>query len=160
MTEFPRPLAAALLCALLAVSCGQTETVEQQVIGAIRQMEEKIEAGERRAFMAHIGEGFTAQNGRMNRDQVRALVVFQLQRYEKLQGQLFPISVTETGPDTASAQFRALVTGGPGWIPERGQVYDFATDWLLDDGDWLLIRADWEPVPLDEVLDKLPSPDG
>ncbi|MEE4218446.1 MAG: nuclear transport factor 2 family protein [Xanthomonadales bacterium] len=121
-------------------------------------MEAKIEGGERRAFMEHIGAGFTAQDGRMNRDQVRALVVFQLNRYERLQGQLFPISVLETGPETAEAKFRALVTGGPNWIPDSGQVYDFETTWRLEDGDWLLVSANWDPVPLDEVLDKLPLP--
>ena len=153
----PRPLATAAL-ALLLSACGQPPTVEQQVIAVIRQMEQEIESGERRAFMAHVAEDFSAQSGRMNRDQVRALVVFQLRRYERLQGQLFPIRVRETGPDSADADFRALVTGGPGWIPESGQVYDFSTSWRNEGGDWLLLRADWKPVPLDEVLENLPAP--
>jgi hypothetical protein len=144
----------------LAASCSQPLTVEQRVIHAIREMEAKIEGGERRAFMEHIAEDFTAQDGRMNRDQVRALVVFQLNRYERLQGQLFPIAVSETGPGTASANFRALVTGGPGWIPDSGQVYDFETAWRLEGDDWLLTSANWKPVPLDQVLDELPLPDG
>ena len=144
--------------AVLLVACSQPLTVEQQVIATIRQMEEKIEAGERRAFMDHIADDFSGQGGRMNRDQVRALVVFQLRRFERLQAQLFPITVTETGPGSAKAEFRALVTGGPGWIPERGQVYDFTTTWRRSDDQWLLLLADWEPVPLDEVLDNLPAP--
>ena len=167
-----RQLLAAL--AVLLAACSQPLTVEQQVIATIRQMEERIEAGERRAFMEYIAvppiqltlerameyiaEDFSGRNGRMNRDQARALVVFQLRRYERLQAQLFPIRVSETGPDSATAEFRALVTGGPGWIPERGQVYDFSTAWVRRDGDWLLLGAEWEPVPLDEVLESLPAP--
>lgn len=147
-----------LAIGLSLTACDKPLTVEQKVIHTIREMEAKIEDGERRAFMKHIGEGFTAQDGRMNRDQVRALVVFQLNRYERLQGQLFPISVLETGPETAEANFRALVTGGPNWIPDSGQVYDFETEWRLEDGDWLLVAANWDPVPLDEVLDKIPLP--
>ena len=143
----------------LAASCSQPLTVEQRVIHAIREMEAKIESGERRSFMEHIAEDFSAQDGRMNRDQVRALVVFQLNRYERLQGQLFPIAVTETGPETASASFRALVTGGPNWIPDSGQVFDFETHWRLEGDDWLLASANWKPVPLDEVLDELPLPE-
>jgi hypothetical protein len=143
---------------VLLVACSPPLTVEQQVIAVIRQMEEQIEAGERRDFMTHIAEDFAGQDGRMNRDQVRALVVFQLRRFERLQAQLFPIAVTETGPDHATAKFRALVTGGPGWIPERGQVYDFTTAWRREDDAWLLVGADWAPVPLDEVLDNLPAP--
>jgi hypothetical protein len=151
-----RALLAGLVVVLVA--CSQPLTVEQRVIAVIRQMEEKIEAGERRDFMTHIAEDFSGRDGRMNRDQVRALVVFQLRRFERLQAQLFPITVTETGPDRATAEFRALVTGGPGWIPERGQVYDFSTSWRLIDDEWLLDGADWEPVPLDEVLENLPAP--
>jgi hypothetical protein len=152
----PRALLPGL--AVLLVACSQPLTVEQQVITVIRQMEEKIEAGERRAFMAHIADDFSGQGGRMNRDQARALVVFQLRRFERLQAQLFPINVTETAPGQATAEFRALVTGGPGWIPERGQVYDFTTAWRERDDEWQLVGADWEPVPLDEVLEHLPAP--
>ena len=144
----------AILFALLALNgCSQPLTVEQQVINTIREMESRIESGERRAFMAYIAEDFSGRDGGMNREAVRALVVFQLNRYERLQARLFPITVVETGPDTAEAGFRALVTGGPQWIPEAGQVYDFETRWRLDGDDWLLTAADWDPVPLDEVLD-------
>ena len=149
---------AAILVLLLLSGCGERLTVEQQVIQTIRSMEDRIESGERRAFMTHVAEDFSAQDGRMNREQVRALVVFQLNRYERLQARLFPISVTETGAGTAEAQFRALVTGGPNWIPDSGQVYDFETGWRLEDGEWLLVSANWEPVPLDEVIENLPLP--
>lgn len=145
-----------LLLILAAASglagCGEELTVEQQVIATIRDMEASIEAGERRAFMAHVSDDFTGQRGSLNRDQLRALLIMQLNRYQRLQGQLFPIRVEETGDGSASANFRALVTGGPHWIPENGQVFEFDTRWQRVDGDWLLRSADWKPVPLDEVL--------
>lgn len=143
---------AVLLALLLASGCGQELTVEQQIIAVIREMEARVEAGERRPFMAHIHAEFTAQRGAMNREQVRALMVTQLNRYQRLQAQLFPVSVERTGADEATARFRALVTGGPNWIPESGQVYAFETRWLRVDGAWLLLAADWDPVPLEEVL--------
>jgi len=150
-----------LACALALTGCGRSLTVEQQVINTIREMETRLEAGQRIAFMAHLADEFRAQDGGMTREEVRALVIFQLQRYEQLQGRLFPIRVTETGAGTAEARFRALVTGGAGWIPDSGQVYDFDTWWRLEGGDWLLTAANWKPVPLDEVLDELalPEPD-
>jgi len=144
------PVTLALLGAL--ASCGKQLTVEQQIIATIREMEARIEAGERRPFMEHISEDFSGQGGSMNREQVRALMIMQLNRYQRLQGQLLPIQVEDTGEDTASANFRALVTGGPNWIPESGQVFEFDTRWRKVDGDWLLTAADWDPVPLDEVL--------
>jgi hypothetical protein len=146
-----------LLCTALAAlgllpSCKQPMTVEQQVIAAILEVEEKIEAGERRAFMEHISEDFRGQNGAMNHDQLRAYVLLQLNRYKRLQGQLFPIHVEDRGDGQATAWFRALVTGGPGWLPESGQVFEFETHWRMEDGEWLLVVANWDPVPLDEVL--------
>jgi len=141
-----------LMTLVTLFACSQPLTVEQQVISTIRKMEEKIEAGERRRFLAHIAADFTGQNGAMNREQVRALVVLQLNRHKRLQAQLFPIHVQETGESSATARFRALVTGGPSWIPESGQVYDFETSWRLEDGEWLLQAANWSPVVLDEAL--------
>jgi len=133
-------------------ACGKPLTVEQQIIATIREMEARIEAGERRPFMQHIAEDFSGQGGSLDRDQLRALMIMQLNRYQRLQGQLFPIRVEDTGDGTASAHFRALVTGGPNWIPESGQVFEFDTRWRKDDGEWLLTAADWDPVPLEEVL--------
>lgn len=142
-----------MILALAGLSgCGENLTVEQQVIVTIREMESKIEAGERRAFMQHIADDFQAQGGSMNREQLRAFVVFQLNRHQRLQAQLFPIKVSETGEATAQATFRALVTGGPNWIPDSGQVFDFTTGWRLVDDEWLLTSARWDPVPLEDAL--------
>jgi hypothetical protein len=142
----------ALFIVIVLAACGQPPTVEQQIIATIEEMDARIEAGERRAFMQNVAEDFNGQDGSMNRDQVRALVVFQLNRYKQLQARLFPIRVEDNGDDTARAEFRALVTGGPNWIPESGQVYAFETTWRNEGGDWLLTSANWDPVPLEEVL--------
>lgn len=115
-------------------------------------METTIEAGESRRFMQHVAAAFEGQQGAMTRQQVHALVLFQLKRYQRLRAQLLPISVTPEGEGVARARFRALVTGGPEWIPENGQLYEFDTRWVRDNGEWLLQSAAWRPVPLDEVL--------
>jgi hypothetical protein len=144
-------------CAALAVlgalaSCKRPMTVDQQIIATILEMEAHIEAGERRAFMDYVAEDFSGQNGAMDRDRLRGYVILQLNRYRRLQGQLFPIDVEDQGDGRAAAWFRALVTGGAGWIPESGQMFEFETHWRLEDGEWLLYSANWNPVPLDEVL--------
>lgn len=133
-------------------SCSKPLTTEQRIIADIRQMEAEIEDGERAAFLDHFTEDFEGQGGVVNHDRVKAMVIFQLNRYENLQAQLFPFRVTQTGEFTAQAAFRALVTGGDGLIPKNGQVFDFVTQWRLVDNDWLLYAADWTPVALDEVL--------
>ena len=140
------PVVLMLLAGLGA--CGEQLTVEQQIIATIREMEARIEAGERRPFMAHISADFSGQHGSLNREQLRALMIMQLNRYQRLQGQLFPIQVIELGEGEATARFRALVTGGPNWIPENGQLFEFETHWRRVDGDWLLHAANWEPDTL------------
>jgi hypothetical protein len=140
-----------LLVGLLA-ACAKPLTVEQRIIATIRDMEATIESGERRAFMAHIADDFTGQREAMTRDQVQAMVLFQLNRHKRLQAQLFPIHVTETGPGAASATFKALITGGPNWIPENGKVVDFDTRWTRIDDEWMLQSASWTPVSLDAAL--------
>jgi hypothetical protein len=143
-----------LVAVLLAqfAACSQPLTVEQQIIAGIREMEARVEDGQSLAFMQHVDKQFVGQNGALNHDQVRALLILQLKRYQRLQAQLFPIDVTPAGEDAATATFRALVTGGPNWIPESGQVYEFHTSWRKVDGDWLLLAADWTPVNLEEVF--------
>jgi hypothetical protein len=133
---------------LMLVACDKPMTVEQRVIANIRDMEATIEAGERRAFMQYIADDFSGQQEAMTREQVQAVVLFQLNRHERLQVQLFPIRVKESGIDTATASFKALVTGGPNWIPDNGQIFEFDTLWRLVDDEWLLHSASWKPALL------------
>ena len=146
-----RVILAALLIAAFS-ACSPPLTVSQQVIAAIREMETRIEKGERRQFIRHVSEDFSGQNGQLNRQELQRLVIYQLNRHQRLHAQLFPISVNETDAETASAKFRALITGGPGRIPDQGQLYDFETLWRYESGEWKLTSANWKPVPLEKIL--------
>ena len=149
---FQHVLTLALAAAVLG-ACGPEDTVEQKIIREIRSMESALEAGERRNFLNHVSDDFRGQSGSMTRDELRAYVVFQLGRNKNLEARLFPITVSERGEREATAVFRALVTGGPNWIPERGQLYKIDTWWRLEGDEWKLISADWEPIPMGELID-------
>ena len=71
-------------------------------------------------------------------------MIFQMNENRRLHANFFPIRVRQTADNGASAEFRVLVTGGGGLIPDRGQLFDVQTEWILDGGDWLLLKADWE----------------
>ena len=139
---------AACLILLFASGCDAPLTVEQRIIAEIRDMEASIEARERGRFMAHVAEDFLGQGGAMNRQQLRAYMVLQLRRFDDIEARLMPITVTEISDQEARADFRALLTGGAGWLPESGQLYRITTHWRLKNGDWLLIAARWEPTSL------------
>ena len=126
-------------------ACSPPLTVSQQVIAAIREMETQIENGERRPFISHVAEDFSGQNGQLNRQELQRLVIYQLNRHQRLHAQLFPINVTKTSEEEASATFRALITGGPGWIPDQGQLYDFETTWRDEGGEWELTAPTGKP---------------
>ena len=140
-----------VIAVLLLAACGDDLTVEQQVIATLRNMEHAAEEGQHLEFMAYVAESFGAQQGSMDRREFHRFMIFQINQNRRLQAQFFPIFVTETGEDTASAHFRILVTGGAGLLPESGQLFEVETSWLRDGGDWDLTEADWEPVYLPDL---------
>ncbi len=137
---------------LMLAACSPELTVQQRLIANIRTMETHIEAGERRPFMNFVTEDFQAQGGQMGREQLNAFVLLQLRQHQALHAQLFPIQVIQLTATTAQARFRALVTGGPGWLPDSGQLFQITTGWRLEDEQWLMNSASWEPVYLEDVL--------
>jgi len=140
-----------VLIGLLLAACSENLTVEQQIIATLRNMEVAAESGEHFDFMTYVADDFQGQLGSMDRSGFHRFMIFQLNQHRRLQAQFFPIHVTETGENLATANFSLLVTGGGGLLPESGQVFEVVTDWFKDDGDWLLTRADWEPAELPDI---------
>jgi hypothetical protein len=136
------------LLALLLVACGEDLSVEQQIIATLRNMESAAEQGEHFEFMGYLAESFSGQNGLMDRREFHRFMIFQINRNRRLHAQFFPIYVQEAGIEKATAQFKILVTGGAGLLPDRGQLFAVKTQWQHTDGDWLLSVADWEAVQL------------
>ncbi|MGA9572706.1 MAG: hypothetical protein WBS20_02030, partial [Lysobacterales bacterium] len=102
-------------------------------------------------FMTYIADSFSGQLGSMDRREFHRFMIFQINQNRRLQAQFFPIFVSETGDDTASAYFKLLVTGGAGLLPESGQLFEVETQWVRDGGDWLLTGADWQAVRLPDL---------
>lgn len=140
-----------IFAVLFLTACDDELTVEQQVIATIRNMEYAAEEGQHLEFMTYIAESFGAQQGSMDRREFHRFMIFQINQNRRLQAQIFPIYVTETGEETASAQFRILVTGGAGLLPESGRLFNVETNWLRDGGDWQLNQANWEPLSLPDL---------
>ena len=130
----------------LLVACGEELTVEQQIIRTINTMEALAEAGERGDFMDLVAGEFDGQLGRMTKEEFNRFMVMQWNENSKLHAQLGAITVRELGPGLATAEFPGLITGGRGLLPERGQLFEFTTRWILQDDQWLLVSASWDPV--------------
>lgn len=141
---------AAVVIVLLLPACGKELSVEQHIIANLRAMEEAAEQGEHFDFMAYVAESFAGQYASMDRRAFHRFMIFQINQNRRLHAQFFPIRVQEQAQDLASAQFKLLVTGGAGLLPESGQLFDVKTRWQLEDGDWMLTEADWQAAQLPE----------
>ena len=146
-----RLLLGAALAALMLNACGEKLTVGQQIIATLRNMEVAAEQGQHLEFMTYVADSFGGQKGSMDRRAFHRFMLFQINQNRRLQAQFFPIYVTETGEDTASAHFRLLVTGGAGLLPDSGQLFEVETQWQRDGSDWLLNEADWQAVQLPDM---------
>lgn len=143
-----------VLTGLLLAACSEKLSVEQQIIATLRSMEVAAESGEHFEFMGYVADTFKGQQQSMDKREFHRFMIFQINQHRRLQARFFPIYVTETGVDTASAHFNILVTGGGNLLPESGQVFAVETGWIRDSGDWKLNFADWEPIELPD----LPAP--
>lgn len=135
-----------ILLQLSLAACSEETTLEQQIIATLQIMEAHIEKGERRAFMNLVATDFRGQGGEFNHDQLNAMLLYQLRRYQNVHAQLLPVSVQAAGVDEAQASFQVLLTGGSGLLPESGQLYEVTTLWRFEDGQWLLQSAGWQPA--------------
>lgn len=143
-----RFVSGAILAVVLLLGCGERLTVEQQIIATLRNMEYAAEEGQHLNFMGYVADTFKGQQGSMDRREFHRFMIFQINQNRRLQAQFFPIYVTETSEETASAHFKLLVTGGAGILPERGQLFEVETHWLREGSEWELITANWEAVQM------------
>lgn len=139
-----RMLASFLVLVLMA--CSSEFSLEQQITAKLRNMETHIEAGERRDFMAYVAKDFHGQGGEFNHDQLNGLLLYQLRRHKRVHVQMLPVRVLPAGVDEAEASFQVLLTGGEGWLPDSGQLYQVESLWRQRGGDWMLQSAHWKPV--------------
>ena len=140
-----KSLTLALIVCLLP-ACGEKMTVAQRVIATLHSMEDAAENGRHFDFMAYVADDFSGQQGSMDRRDFHRFMIFQINQNQRLQANFLPIYVTSTNDQHAKAHFRILVTGGAGLLPERGELFEVDSSWILDGDDWLLQSADWESV--------------
>ena len=134
-----------IVCMLVLTGCSRSSD-EDRIRGAIRAMQESIEAAKPADFMRLVAEDFTADSGAVDR---RAL--HNLLRLQVLGNAHIDIRLVSTGVELmdsrATVTVVAVFTGGNGrWLPERGSSWRIVSGWRKRDGDWQCITAEWEPL--------------
>ncbi len=133
-----------LLLLVLSVCAGcSREAPEEALRATIAEMQAAAEKQDTDALFEPIAEDFAGSEG-MDRKDFRRYVTLMSMRHKAVGVNLGPMEVKLFG-DRATVKFTAAVTGGPGLLPDQGQVYDVDTGWRLEGGDWKLISAKWKP---------------
>lgn len=132
-----------LLLGLILLGCAEEDSPEQRLAQTIEAMQLAVENRERGTFMDYVAEDFVGQRGRYDYRGLDGMIRLHLIRNKSVSASIVSSDLSVTG-DRADANIKVLLTGGAGWLPERGQLYDVTTGWREIDGQWTLIQAHWE----------------
>jgi len=137
-----KTVAFALLLLLLG-ACRHTPD-EQRIRDAIAAMQQAVEAGKPRDFVAYVTSDFSGSDGTVDREGLMNILRMEVLRNEHAGVMLGPIDVQMQG-DRATVRVTATLTGGAGGLlPERASVYAITSGWRREGRDWRCYNARWE----------------
>ena len=134
------------LAGCLLVACSDPLSDEAQIRQRLDSMVDGLAERNARAVMAPLADDFSAATWNLDPRGVRLLLEREMRAHERLRARVHDFSVDLHGQDRATAEFRVILTGGSGLIPERGRWYRVNTGWRRDGSDWMIISASWEDV--------------
>lgn len=132
------------LLILLPLSACTSPPDEQQIRENLDQVVAAVQQRQPKKVVAHLHSGFLAQQ-RMGVEEIRRFMIAQFFRNQKINILVTGLRISVEG-DVATVDFRAVVSGGANWLPERVDYYQLRTHWVRQDGDWLMRDASWQPV--------------
>lgn len=136
----------------LLTACDAKLADEELIASRIRNMAAALEEKDTRRFTGSLAEDFHAVTYNLDRNGARLLLRREIMARDNLRVRLSGIEVSLRGESRAFADFRALLTGGSGVIPDEARGYRVNTGWRREDGGWEMISAEWEPVGADSGL--------
>ena len=131
-----------LMLCLVLVSCSKPAP-EQALRDSIGQLEQAAVAKDSSAFFEFFAEDFAGSEG-LDRDNFRRYVQLIWLQHKDIGVQMGPLDV-KLMEDRATVNFTVALSGGKGFIPDHGQIYQVQTGWRLEGEEWRLISATWKP---------------
>lgn len=147
----PRCRTAALLVVLavlagLLAGCSAPLPDEEKIRQRLDGMVDGLAERNARAVLAPLADDFSADTWNLDPRGARLLLEREMRAHQRLRARIHDFSAELHGDDRASAEFRVILTGGSGLIPERGRWYRVRTGWRREGSDWMMISASWEDV--------------
>jgi len=131
---------------VLALAACARQAPEQRLRQTVARMQEAVEQGRPRDFMADVAADFIG-NDALDHDGLDRLLRGQLLLNAKVGARTGPLQVEMGQGDTATVRFTVLLTGGDGrFLPERGQLQQVVSHWRQADDRWQLYSATWSPA--------------
>jgi hypothetical protein len=132
-----------VLFCLSLVGCSKPAP-EQALRESIQQLEQHALKKDTGAFFEYFAEDFSGSDG-MDRDNFRRYVQLIWLQHKDIGVQMGPLDV-KLMEERATVNFTVALTGGQGFLPDQGQIYQVQTGWRLEGDDWKLISATWKPA--------------
>lgn len=133
-----------LLAATLLAACSHTPD-EQRIRDAIAQMQNAVEQGAPRDFMAYVSTDFIGNQGTVDRDGLANVLRVEVLRNERQTVLLGPIDIVLQG-DRATTRVTATLSGRSSGavMPERASVFSIASSWRKEGSTWRCYNAKWK----------------
>ena len=130
---------------VLAVAACARQAPEQRLRADIAAMQQAVEKGEPKAFVARVAPDFIGNDG-LEREGTRRLATALMLRHREVSSTLGPLDV-RIRDSHADVRFQAVLHAGTGsLLPDTAQAYDVQASWRLEGGDWRLYHVRWTPV--------------
>lgn len=134
-------VALAVVLGLLASACGRSDP-EKELRATVAAMAQAIEQHRVGDALEPVADDFTRESGAFGKQDARRVLAGAMLRNENIQLSATVTDLRVQG-DRAFAKVRVIATGGSGLLPERGQTWEFETNWRRDKGRWKVFNAEW-----------------
>jgi hypothetical protein len=132
------------LCLALCLSACSKAPDEQQIREAIEAMAEAVEQQSPGGLVEDVAEDFIGPRPEVDRDRLQNMARVMMLRNQTIYVLITNIDVQLVDEERATALVNAMLTGGSGLLPERGERIEVNSTWRKIDGRWQLVRADWD----------------
>ena len=131
-----------VLVALLVFAGCAREPDEEALRRIVTEMRGALEARDNEAFLDHVADDFSGQEGSVDAASLRRALAALKIRHERIRATTTRIDVKLFG-DRATVDLLVLATGGS-WFPETGQALDIHSSWRREGGEWKCFAAEWK----------------
>lgn len=130
--------------ALCLTACTRTPD-EEALRAAIDAMQQAGESRDVPAFMDYVADDFMGNGPEFDRQGLERYLRLIAMRNQAL-GVTRSGTTIEMHGDRAVVRMTLLLTGGAGWLPERGELLEVESGWRFEGGEWRVASARWKPA--------------